>query len=167
MAEKSMRRVSSVLKGMSCITVAHLAWVALAILFGRFGLRLSSSTSDPTFRQIASQQFRDLLVPFFPAALLSGVVLGVITMRIYSSYRTAAIGAIAAPISFVISLLLVTAVVNAASSHAIGYAAEQGMSVLGYVIIAPFLGLTASPLWAIAAGLLVRSVNNRSKKESI
>ena len=154
-----MRPINSAAKGVAFLSVAHVVWVSLAIVFGRLGLRLASSSSNPSLGQIALQQMRDLLIPFFPAALICGVFLGLVALRIHSSYRMAAIGAIAAPLAFVMSLFLVTSIVKAASTSAIGYAAEQGMAILGYVIIAPILGLTASPLWAIAAGLLKRSVN--------
>lgn len=143
------RTVVCVLRGMVAIAVAHLSWGVLLIGLGAGGLRFASDTRDPTIAAIAAQQWRDLIGPLYPTALLFGGALGYAASRRMLLLPPAVLGALAAPTAFLATAAAALLIPRAGG----GYAAEQGMAAI-LVVLAPLVGLSAAPFWALATAWL-------------
>lgn len=142
--------------GVALFVAAHLLWGLFTILFGLFGFRFAMSTSHPALAEVAAQQWSSLVLPFLPGALAAGFVIGILQMRLLSSLRAVVAGAVAAPLAFTVTLAAALALQPPSG----GYAAEQGMDALLYILV-PLIGLTASPIWAVAAFLAARVIRKR------
>ena len=140
----------------TAVAAAQLAWSVLALGAGLVGFRFATSTSSPAVSEVLVQQWNPLVLPFLPT-ILAAAPLAPALHRVSSRRVAAGVGALAAPLAFIATM----AASYAASERGTGYAAEQGMAVLA-VILVPLVALTASPFWAIAAGLVWSRVRRRA-----